>query len=154
VVWEGRRREAPPYPDRDAGRLGRNQAGRVRFFRAGPSMAIYAIHAIMPAQYHGGEAMPTRNVVLTAHHEKVIKRLVKSGRYQNASEVLRDGIRLVQQREAEDAEKLKALREAAREGWKSIERGDYIEFEDFDELDRYLRKRADKIVARSAKHRG
>ena len=37
--------------------------------------------------------MPTRNVVLTEHHEKVIDRLVKSGRYQNASEVMRASMR-------------------------------------------------------------
>jgi antitoxin ParD1/3/4 len=33
--------------------------------------------------------MPTRNVVLTKHQEKLIEILVDSGRYQNASEVLR-----------------------------------------------------------------
>lgn len=43
--------------------------------------------------------MPTRNVVLTEHHADVIDRLVKSGRYQNASEVLRAGLRLVEQQE-------------------------------------------------------
>jgi antitoxin ParD1/3/4 len=45
--------------------------------------------------------MPTRNVVLTERQEELIEALVKSGRYQNASEVLRDGLRLVEQREAE-----------------------------------------------------
>ena len=60
--------------------------------------------------------MPTRNVVLTTRQEKLIETLVESGRYQNASEVLRDGLRLVEQREAEDATKLKRLREAARVG--------------------------------------
>ena len=60
--------------------------------------------------------MPTRNVVLTDRQEKLVEDLVKSGRYQNASEVLRDGLRLVEQREAEDADKLKALRAAARAG--------------------------------------
>ena len=60
--------------------------------------------------------MPTRNVVLTDRHQKIIDRLVRSGRYQNASEVLREGLRLVEQREAEDAAKLVALREAARAG--------------------------------------
>ena len=38
--------------------------------------------------------MPTRNVVLTEHQEELIEALVKAGRYQNASEVLRDGLRL------------------------------------------------------------
>jgi antitoxin ParD1/3/4 len=39
--------------------------------------------------------MPTRNVVLTEHQEEMIESLVRSGRYQNASEVLRQGLRLV-----------------------------------------------------------
>ncbi|MBV9531456.1 MAG: type II toxin-antitoxin system ParD family antitoxin [Bradyrhizobium sp.] len=45
--------------------------------------------------------------------EELLQTLVKSGRYHNASEVLRDGLRLVEQRVAEDAGKLKALRVAA-----------------------------------------
>lgn len=69
--------------------------------------------------------MVTRNVVLTEHHEKLIKKLLASGRYQNASEVLREGLRLVEQREAENATKLKALREAARMGFEVIEQGHF-----------------------------
>jgi len=45
--------------------------------------------------------MPTRNVVLTEHQTRFVEALVTSGRYQNASEVLRDGLRLVEQREQE-----------------------------------------------------
>jgi putative addiction module CopG family antidote len=55
--------------------------------------------------------MPTRNVVLTERQEELIETLVKSGRYQNASEVLCDGLRLVEQSEAEHEGKLKALRQ-------------------------------------------
>jgi len=69
--------------------------------------------------------MPTRNVVLTDHQHRVIESLVASGRYQNASEVLRDGLRLVEQREAENAAKLDALREAAAVGWRDLEAGRY-----------------------------
>jgi len=69
--------------------------------------------------------MPTRNVVLTDHQQGVIESLVGSGRYQNASEVLRDGLRLVEQREAEDAAKLDALREAVAIGWRDLEAGRY-----------------------------
>lgn len=80
--------------------------------------------------------MPTRNVVLTDHHQEVIDRLVKSGRYQNASEVLREGLRLIEQREALEAVKLVALKEAARTGFADLEQGRYIdvkeaELEDF-----------------------
>ena len=40
--------------------------------------------------------MPTRNVVLTDHQAEFVERLVMSGRYQNASEVLREGLRLIE----------------------------------------------------------
>lgn len=78
--------------------------------------------------------MPTRNVVLTDRHQEIIDRLVRSGRYQNASEVLREGLRLVEQREAEDAAKLVALREAARAGAEA----EFRPFGSFDELEDYL----------------
>ena len=67
--------------------------------------------------------MPTRNVVLTNHQAAMVERLVTSGRYQNASEVLRDGLRLVEQREAEDAYRLEALRSAVNVGTADIEAG-------------------------------
>jgi antitoxin ParD1/3/4 len=72
--------------------------------------------------------MPTRNVVLTEHQEKLIENLVGSGRYQNASEVLRDGLRLVEQREAEDQVKLEGLRKAAAAGFGALDRGEFKEF--------------------------
>jgi antitoxin ParD1/3/4 len=74
--------------------------------------------------------MSTRNVVLTDHHEQVIDKLVKSGRYQNASEVMREGLRLVERREAMEAAKLKALREAARIGVADLDEGRYEEVSD------------------------
>ena len=67
--------------------------------------------------------MPTRNVVLTDHHQEVIETLVQSGRYQNASEVLREGLRLVEQREREDMLKVEALRHAAQAGLADIAAG-------------------------------
>ena len=42
--------------------------------------------------------MPTRNVVLTPHQEDFLGELVATGAYQNASEVLRDGLRLLETR--------------------------------------------------------
>jgi antitoxin ParD1/3/4 len=54
--------------------------------------------------------MPTRNVVLTEHQEAFIGDMVRSGRYSNASEVLREGLRLMERREALEAAKLASLR--------------------------------------------
>jgi antitoxin ParD1/3/4 len=48
----------------------------------------------------------TRNVVLTAMQDALVDRLVASGRYQNASEVLRSGLRLLEEQEA-DLEELR-----------------------------------------------
>src|SRR5678816_1657396 len=65
--------------------------------------------------------MSTRNVVLTEHHEEMIAELVASGRYQNASEVLREGLRLIEQRDAREEARLKALRKAARAGVRDLD---------------------------------
>jgi antitoxin ParD1/3/4 len=74
--------------------------------------------------------MPTRNVVLTDHQHEVIDTLVRSGRYQNASEVMREGLRLIEQRESEDAIKLEALHRAAQVGWDHLEAGRYRDIGD------------------------
>ncbi|MBC7157225.1 MAG: type II toxin-antitoxin system ParD family antitoxin [Rhodobacteraceae bacterium] len=44
--------------------------------------------------------MPTRNVVLTGQQSAMIDDLVASGRYQNASEAVRAGLRLLETEEA------------------------------------------------------
>src|SRR3546814_10462344 len=67
------------------------------------------------------QPMPTRNVVITQHQSDLVDRLVATGRYQNASEVLRDGLRLVEAREADEAARLAALREAVQVGIRSEE---------------------------------
>lgn len=74
--------------------------------------------------------MPTRNVVLTDHQATFVEELVTSGRYQNASEVLREGLRLVEQREAEDAYRLEALRAAVQLGATDIASGRFKTFDD------------------------
>lgn len=64
--------------------------------------------------------MPTRNVVLSDHQHDVVETRVQSGRYQNASEVLREGMRLIEERERIQEAKLKALKQAARRGWADV----------------------------------
>ena len=72
--------------------------------------------------------MPTlNNVVITDHQQELIDILVESGRYQNASEVLREGLRLVEERHINEAAKLQALRKAVDAGWVAYEAADYIE---------------------------
>ena len=82
--------------------------------------------------------MPTRNVVLTDHQATLVEELVTSGRYQNASEVLREGLRLVEQREAEDAYRLEALRTAVQSGIADIEAGRFKTFDSKESLRLHL----------------
>jgi antitoxin ParD1/3/4 len=83
-------------------------------------------------------AMPTRNVVLTERQETIIAALVQSGRYQNASEVMREGLRLVENQEAEEAAKLSALRGAAQIGIAALDRGEFKDFRDAPALAAHL----------------
>lgn len=81
--------------------------------------------------------MPTRNVVLSEHQQNFVENLVQSGRYQNASEVLREGLRLVERREQQEAAQLKVLQEAARTGWADIAAGRYTDVTD-DRLEDFI----------------
>ena len=56
------------------------------------------------------------NVSLTPYLERFVREKVESGRYNSASEVVRASLRLLEEREAEEAAKLEALRDAVREG--------------------------------------
>ena len=82
--------------------------------------------------------MPTRNVVITDHQAAMVERLVAEGRYQNASEVLREGLRLVERRDSRHAAKLQALRDAAALGDADIAAGRYIEISSAEELQQYF----------------
>lgn len=90
--------------------------------------------------------MPTRNVVLTDHQAILIEGLVTSGRYQNASEVLREGLRLLEQREKEDALKLKALKAAVQLGLDDIEAGRFKEFDSKASLRKHLKSVLSKVT--------
>jgi antitoxin ParD1/3/4 len=92
--------------------------------------------------------MPTRNVVLTDYQAELVERLVSSGRYQNASEVLREGLRLVEDQEAHGKARIKALREAARIGIADVEAGRYRTFRAHSELDQHLDKLRDETLTR------
>jgi len=71
--------------------------------------------------------MPTRNIHLTNELDQFVADSIKSGRYENASEVIRAGLRALAQSEAEDRAKVEALRAAIQEGFDSgIAEGDVI----------------------------
>jgi antitoxin ParD1/3/4 len=91
--------------------------------------------------------MPTRNVVLTDHQATLVEQLVAKGRYQNASEVLREGLRLLENREAEDAYRLQALSNAVQVGIADIESGRSKTFDSKESLRLHLQSITAKAIA-------
>ena len=94
--------------------------------------------------------MPTRNVVLTDHQAALIAKLVTSGRYQNASEVMREGLRLVERQEMEDEFRLKIMREAAEAGIADIAAGRFRAFDAADSLQDHLSSLAAEALGNSS----
>ena len=71
--------------------------------------------------------MPTRNINLTPEMDQFVDAKIHSGQYANASEVLRAGLRALEQDEQENQAKLHALRTAVQAGIDSgIAKGDPI----------------------------
>ena len=68
---------------------------------------------------------------------EAVNELVETGRYQNRSEVIRAGLRLLLQQEAQNSAKLEALRNATSSGLMQLERGEYDEITS-DDLTQYL----------------
>ena len=83
--------------------------------------------------------MPTRNVNLTDELDSFVLSRVENGRYENASEVVRAALRMLEREEQEYEVKLAALRAAIDEGDASgIFDGDPFE---------YVRKRRHSATA-------
>lgn len=81
--------------------------------------------------------MPTRNVSLTEYLDRFVEANIETGRYQNASEVVREALRLLDQRQQEDRIRIERLRQAIQEGEEALARGDYVDVS-VDELGEFL----------------
>ena len=90
--------------------------------------------------------MPTQNVNLPEHQAKFIQQRVKSGRYQNASEVVRAGLRLLEQQESEDQLRLQALKKITQQAFDALDRDKQTSFTP-QSLDDYL-ARVDRALKR------
>ena len=70
--------------------------------------------------------MPTRNIVLTEQQSAFVDALVADGRFQNASEALRAGLRLLEKEEAVWDE----AKRGVLEGLAQVERGETVNGEE------------------------
>lgn len=84
--------------------------------------------------------MGTKNISLPPDLEEYVDAKVESGEYAHASEVVRDGIRLLMKHEAE---KLEWLRNAIAVGRASADRGDLLSE---DQVGEEINKQAQKLM--------
>lgn len=71
--------------------------------------------------------MPTQNVSLSPRLKRFVEARVRSGRYANASEVVRAGLRLLEEEEALGELRLERLRQAAKAGIEDVAAGRFRE---------------------------
>ena len=71
--------------------------------------------------------MPSHNVELTDHFDQFIDEQLEAGQYSDASEVLRAGLRLLEQQTRAEEEKLSLLRSLALQGFEQLDQGQGIE---------------------------
>lgn len=91
--------------------------------------------------------MPTRNINLTEHYNQFVEEQIDAGRYQNASEVMRAGLRLLEQQTASDEQRLALLRKLAADGFRELDQGQGLTFS----TERDLRNAIAKIGRRAVK---
>lgn len=71
----------------------------------------------------------TLNVSLSPELDDFVATRVASGRYLTASEVVRDGLRLLEERERLREETLTRVRQKVEEGFASLDRGEGVDGE-------------------------
>jgi antitoxin ParD1/3/4 len=71
------------------------------------------------------------NVHLTPELETLVQNKVKTGRYNSASEVVREALRLFEERDRIRELQIQELRKKINKGWASLERGEGVDGEEF-----------------------
>ena len=67
------------------------------------------------------------NISLTPELEKLVKSKVETGLYNNASEVIREALRLMYDQDRINAAKLEMLRQEIDPAWQEANRGEFVE---------------------------
>ena len=91
--------------------------------------------------------MPTRNVVLTDNQELFVGQLVTAGRYQNASEVLREGLRLLEDQVERRQVELADIQSGVMAGLDQIESGELINGSGQDAIERAFTRAVENRVS-------
>ena len=95
--------------------------------------------------------MPTQNVNITEVQAEFIRSCVEAGEYNNASELVREALRLLKAQKDEQQARVEYLRGEFQEAREAYERGEYLELnskEDFDAAHEDVCRRGRERLAR------
>jgi antitoxin ParD1/3/4 len=98
--------------------------------------------------------VPTRNINLTDHFDQFVADEIEAGRYRNASEVLRAGLRLLELQKQEEREKLKLLRSLASESFAQLDQGRGIEIRGERQLADLVRRTGRRATSSAKRRQG
>ena len=90
------------------------------------------------------------NVSLTKELEALVEKKVKNGFYRTASEVVRDALRLLEERDRLYQVRLRELRTQVKKGLDQLDRGEGVPF-DLDALKQRLKKEVGRKKRRGRK---
>ncbi|WP_398473173.1 type II toxin-antitoxin system ParD family antitoxin [Tardiphaga sp.] len=76
--------------------------------------------------------MPVRNIHLTDEQDAFVEEVVRAGKYEDASEAMRDAVRGLQHRIQADELKLDLLRTQLQAGLDALDNGRFTEVDDAD----------------------
>jgi antitoxin ParD1/3/4 len=96
------------------------QLGKLRPIANRPTAAVAPDGGSQPPRYHAWQP-------LTPDLEQFVQSRVASARYQTASEVVREGLRLLEEREQARATALKELRAKIQRGVEQADRGELLD---------------------------
>jgi antitoxin ParD1/3/4 len=89
---------------------------------------------------------------LTEHLDNFVARQVASGRYSNASEIVREALSLLEEQEQERKATLNALRLAAKQGFDEIDQGKGIVVKGKKEISQFIRDIETEVRTNAAKN--
>lgn len=94
------------------------------------------------------------NVSLTSELEEFVNQKVQSGMYFSASEVIREGLRLLKDQDALKEMRLKELRKEIQKGIDSLERGEGTTYSNAGELAEKIKRQGRERLRNSKKAQG
>jgi len=91
--------------------------------------------------------MEVLSVPIAPEYAAFIDEQMTAGHYQSASEIVQEGLRLLQQQNETEPVRLEAIRQEVKAGFAQLDRGDYIEFNSSEEAIAHFHAKARELAA-------